>query len=513
MKEKKNKKKDSFVDKPFSIHRWQQRAINDSIESKYDKFIFAQDIPQKTGKLWIASTAEAFYENHRKTEEKERNFNAMIDENKKCHPYLDFEFSKELNPNLEISEMVIDFLEIFIDCWSNSFKEMRKPNLSDFLIFDSSSDKKASIHVHGPFYCCFENIYHLKAFLTIVNKEIEKKSEEKFQKMIISKTNSKKEFFIDLQVYNHKQVFRMYKSTKTGQNRHLYLSPKCSFRYESQTEQEKEKEIFFKSIPNLLFCKEENSLEINDQELLLSVVPKNAFQREEEKRDSAIEFRKLFTSPNQKTHIVNVEKGKQLFKCVSNKLKIVELHKLIEDNYNKERIFNLCEIFDENVTKLVINLHIDSLEANNNFLECLQSIILNFFQVDHSLCSFFVLKHFETKHFIAIWPHLFVDFKDSKNLVEKLKNLLPLQQQNLISSLSYSKGFIHMIGSESLETKSEPKEKVFIKKEKKKPLRVNFFAHFDNKGNQVELKLTFLELLDIFRVRAVEEKWEATNKK
>ena len=147
----KDKKKDfPNEEKNLFTHKGINSARKDLKYTKTRTFLFAYDLPSKVGaKNWITASIEGIHQHFLKLQEKDRNLYAVILEDFPVYCFFDLEFKKELNPNKNIYQSTLLLLHVFCEIWPLHFDDLASPQLSDFLIFDSSTEKKASLHVHG----------------------------------------------------------------------------------------------------------------------------------------------------------------------------------------------------------------------------------------------------------------------------------------------------------------------------------------------------------------------------
>ncbi|RXG55402.1 DNA-directed primase/polymerase protein [Armadillidium vulgare] len=159
----------------------------------------------------------------------------VIPENCHCKLYFDLEYSKEFNPNLNGTQMVLAFIHII-----NSFIFQKfgiTCNSENVLDLESSTDKKFSRHLiynHPQLY--FENNGHIGRFVKDICKYLKEVYEGEVQelkipdinvfdiKKLFVKTESSVTLFCDQGVYSKNRNFRILGSTKLRKDSPLVIS-------------------------------------------------------------------------------------------------------------------------------------------------------------------------------------------------------------------------------------------------------------------------------------------------
>lgn len=132
----------------------------------------------------------------------------VIDSKKPCHLYIDIDVNLKETPGINV-----------YDCWKavqpviSGHFNILYPNVPvDYIVMDSSSNKKGSLHIvikiKGHL---FTNASHCGAYMRVLQKFIETEHpgiEGAFQ-------------FFDMSIYTRNRLFRMLGQTKAGQKRYL----------------------------------------------------------------------------------------------------------------------------------------------------------------------------------------------------------------------------------------------------------------------------------------------------
>tara|TARA_B100000902_G_scaffold58201_1_gene65229 strand:- start:1172 stop:2233 length:1062 start_codon:yes stop_codon:yes gene_type:complete len=142
----------------------------------------------------------------------------VIDSKKPCHLYIDIDVNLKETPGIKV-----------YDCWkavqpiiSGHFNILYPDVPVDYIVMDSSSNKKGSLHIVIKIKgYLFTNASHCGAYMRVLQKFIETEHpgvEGAFQ-------------FFDMSIYTRNRLFRMLGQTKAGQKR--YLRSHCDFTFEN----------------------------------------------------------------------------------------------------------------------------------------------------------------------------------------------------------------------------------------------------------------------------------------
>lgn len=142
----------------------------------------------------------------------------VIDSKKPCHLYIDIDVNLKETPGIKV-----------YDCWK-AVQPIIKEHFGilypkfpvDFIVMDSSSTKKGSLHIVVKIKDhLFTNASHCGAYMRYLKKYIEEK-----------KPNVVGHFsFFDLGIYTRNRLFRMLGQTKAGQKR--FLKSHLDFTFEN----------------------------------------------------------------------------------------------------------------------------------------------------------------------------------------------------------------------------------------------------------------------------------------
>ena len=180
------------------------------------QFVYEKKGQKKLSYSYIAATEEEVWEQY--ISQGTLTICEVIDAKKPCHLYIDIDVDLKETPGIKV-----------YDCWKavkpiieGHFKILY-PNIPiDYIVMDSSSNKKGSLHIvikiKGHL---FTNASHCGAYMRVLKKFIE--SEHSDVEGAFS--------FFDLGIYTRNRLFRMLGQTKAGQKR--YLKSHMDFTFEN----------------------------------------------------------------------------------------------------------------------------------------------------------------------------------------------------------------------------------------------------------------------------------------
>ena len=155
---------------------------------------------------------------------KERTFYELIRPNTPCMFYLDLEYSKTLNPDINGDAMMsilrVEAKKLFLDKLGidlQSYTPIWSPDATSLqgrmIELDASNDNKFSRHFHIILdsLCLFRNVRHVKEFATSLHNTLWQNN-HRVTKVIGNEMCQTT--FIDLNVYNNNQNFRLILSSK-----------------------------------------------------------------------------------------------------------------------------------------------------------------------------------------------------------------------------------------------------------------------------------------------------------
>ena len=159
---------------------------------------------------------------------KERTFYELIRTNKPCMFYLDLEYSKTLNPDIngdammsilrdEAKKLFLDKLGISLQSYTPIWNTDATSLQGKMIELDASNDNKFSRHFHIVLdsACLFRNVRHVKEFATSLHNTLYQNN-HRVTKLIANEMCQTT--FIDLSVYSNNQNFRLILSSKFAEN-------------------------------------------------------------------------------------------------------------------------------------------------------------------------------------------------------------------------------------------------------------------------------------------------------
>jgi len=366
------------------------------------------------------------------------------------------------------------------------------------------------MHTYGPFTFAFKNIYHLKAFYTLVLQEISIAAEkgdvnarECTVTYIAPEGTIKQIPFVDMAVYHHKGCLRMYQCTKPGENRPFLLDPHMElpeFIRHIPDENERDHVIFKCSIPSAV-PPGTPVLEIDNQELIKKILPKKAFQHHKNPTKPTKFSFALFTfpkteNPEMATHF-ELQSEQPLFRTVPDKSQLYQ--KLSEDKlpYCTHEIFTEETIFIMEFSGIIphmVTCQVGGMGPDVPLLEVLQNSVHEFFgeKNTENFRSCFVLDLGED-FYRVYWPHISVKKSQMKELLEILRKILgekvPEIDWEEVMVDVYERGSVSLPFSWSVDVQQ--------KKKKSHVLFVNEYDRFCKETNKRYSKKDLLEILSV----------------
>eukprot|EP01080_Neovahlkampfia_damariscottae_P005100 gene5100-8699_t len=435
-----DKTREEQVGQPIQVYRFIARAekarIQENEKKKEKYYLFSQDLNEKSAKVYYISTINAWSDYILSKPKQERSSYCLITSDP-IIGYIDLEFSKELNPNKNISKM-IEILFIHLKkIWKKYYSNLEELKEEDFLILTASNEKKESFHIHGPFNYAFKDQFHFNIFLYLVNQSMLK--DEKDSKNILIKINEKKEIsFIDLSPYKHHSSLRMFSCSKINDYRPLILSNLNKMKIEN------EKELFESSIIHNV-SNNLKILEFKDEKLKIEILPK-IFKKEKFKEKK--EFKNLLTNFGNESnfescsHFNEFKDKKEDFKLIEN---IDYFYELIVKNLKLS--FTIREKMTEK-TIMILEIKDDKFIGKQYFNHYLKEVflqsIIDYFDMKEN-CYLFSFLH----GFRIIWPNIKINLSDGSKILKDisilLKEKIPKYDWEKLISDVYSKKFISFI--------------------------------------------------------------------
>ena len=194
-------------------------------ERKEDLFyIWPREYTDDRKRDFVVEQPSRFWEKYIRMEPKERTFYELIRTNSPCMFYLDIEYSKIFNPDvnseammnrlrIETKKLFSEKLGIDLHSWSPTWHS-NADSLNGILIeLDASDDNKFSRHLHAipDSLCLFRNVQHVKEFASNLHDKLWQ-TNMRVTKLIGNEMVQTT--FIDLGVYTNNQNFRLILSSK-----------------------------------------------------------------------------------------------------------------------------------------------------------------------------------------------------------------------------------------------------------------------------------------------------------
>lgn len=182
-------------------------------------------------KTFFCGTYQDFYMHYISQKKETRCFYETILDEYPCHLYFDLEYPK-CDSNMHVNEAKLekDFKEEYRQLFKDEYG-IASEDISE-VVLDSSNEKKYSKHIIVKIKGKrFKNNYHCGAFVRkLRNRILEKYGGNMLDNVFFLRSKEKHKiekyditFFADLGVYTMNRQWRLYKSTKAGQNRFLLL--------------------------------------------------------------------------------------------------------------------------------------------------------------------------------------------------------------------------------------------------------------------------------------------------
>mgnify|MGYP001392538140 CR=1 FL=1 len=180
------------------------------------QFVYKKNNESKLSYKYIAGTEEEIWKEYIK--KGDLTICEVINSKQPCHLYIDIDVNLKETPGIKVYE-----------CWeavkpiiSNHFKIIFPNTPIDYIVMDSSSNKKGSLHIVIKIKDhLFTNASHCGAYMRVLKKFIENEH-----------SNIEGAFsFFDLGIYTRNRLFRMLGQTKAGQKR--YLRSHLDFTFEN----------------------------------------------------------------------------------------------------------------------------------------------------------------------------------------------------------------------------------------------------------------------------------------
>ena len=181
-----------------------------------NKFVFTVEVSNSGMRQYLVTSTEDFWAFY-VTQEK-KNCYELLQVNQKCKLHLDLEFNKRMNYSKDGVTAVKQIIEIFVRKLNTKHGVTIGPE--EIMCLDSSDDVKFSVHI---IFCTLTFASNVHCGVFVKNTMAELKDKEKEVMMV--KNGSRLKSMVDVGIYTRNRQFRLYQSSKFGQNRPLVLAP------------------------------------------------------------------------------------------------------------------------------------------------------------------------------------------------------------------------------------------------------------------------------------------------
>ncbi|KAI1728223.1 DNA-directed primase/polymerase protein [Ditylenchus destructor] len=228
----------------FAVFNHQNEAFSRlDLKKNPNRRIFTFEISRHVpgSRKFVCSDIRTFADWYLAPTTSRRNFHEVILENTPCRLFLDLEYIKALNMDIDLPAMMANFLDVCAKLLTSFIGE--PVNIYDFLILESSTEEKFSAHVivHLPNGRVFSSVKDLKVVLTRLIQQLDAENVA-----LINSPQSRNRFLCDTTIYTKNRNFRLYLSSKIAYNTPLSLAEYCSF-YHGKAQPSQE-DIFMDSL-------------------------------------------------------------------------------------------------------------------------------------------------------------------------------------------------------------------------------------------------------------------------
>ena len=181
-----------------------------------NKFVFTVEVSNSGMRQYLVTSTEDFWAFY--VTQKNKNCYELLQVNQRCKLHLDLEFNKPMNCSKEGVTAVKQIIEIIVRKLKTKHGVSIGPE--EVMCLDSSDDVKFSVHI---IFCTitFASNVHCGVFVKNTMAELNDKEKE----VIMVKNGSRLKSMVDVGIYTRNRQFRLYQSSKFGQNRPLVLAP------------------------------------------------------------------------------------------------------------------------------------------------------------------------------------------------------------------------------------------------------------------------------------------------
>ncbi|GAV07095.1 hypothetical protein RvY_16972 [Ramazzottius varieornatus] len=236
-----------------------------------DVHIFAfecADLPAGARRFLVTSY-EHFWHDYMLMDDDQRALYEVIPEETPVKLYFDVEFVKDTNPQANAEEIIVLFLSLLSQTFTEVFS-VPLP-LENLVQLDSSTLSKFSQHFIFP-KAVFRDFRHAGLFVTHFCRNLQDSTSDDVKKLFLHSKDlsSPTVLFIDQGVYTKNRNFRVYLSSKLGKKNPFVLY------HDSPLQDLTQKEIFFLSlICNTQSCKSEDLLHFDTEKFPVGKLSQN----------------------------------------------------------------------------------------------------------------------------------------------------------------------------------------------------------------------------------------------
>lgn len=198
--------------------------------------VFAVEVAQTGNRRYLVASTEDFWESY--ITHKTKNFYELVQTSKCCKLYLDVEYYKAENPSKDGEKAVRRLIQLIVEKLRNDHG-VHTSN-EDCLILEASNVEKFSIHLIF-FNTKFDSNYSCGHFVKDMMSRCQEEDRELF---LVKSKHSTLKSMVDTQVYSRNRQFRLFLSSKFGEQRPLVLSAMDRSIKKSQTIECQDRQIF-----------------------------------------------------------------------------------------------------------------------------------------------------------------------------------------------------------------------------------------------------------------------------
>jgi len=226
LKEKAIGKQPSNCWRQFHIQQDAFEFVDSEDPDGVDLHVFSVELESNGKRKFLVSSFIEFWRRYKDIPKPFRHYYEIIRQNRPCNLYLDLEFNREENSDLDGEKAV----EVTLRVLSDVFKSKLDVEFSAKWVveLDSSSDKKFSRHVivRMPGSAFLDNS-HVGIFVGEMLKLAKtRRKTSPYYNMLFVQKGGQESCFIDMGVYSRNRAFRLYLSSKAGKHVQLVAAPR-----------------------------------------------------------------------------------------------------------------------------------------------------------------------------------------------------------------------------------------------------------------------------------------------